>query len=262
MKMAQWIGLSVMLVGFSAAGVMRGCRSNQWVEQSSPAPAESVSPAASASPTVSASPSVVAESAMVTEVVQAPVLLRSQASPQFIEIKQGQRLQIGDTVQTKDPAMVEIELGNGLAFRLAGNAELTLQPKNQLKLSSGSMLTWIQPGQKTAVEIVAPGAIAGIRGTTAFVKIPAAANQPTEFFSWEGRVSVRLPQQTEAIVLKTGESVNIAPGEADLAAIRRRIERLNRRQFRQRHRRSRLLRGFARTLPTLRTIEQSNPEEE
>ncbi|MBW4523024.1 MAG: FecR family protein [Scytolyngbya sp. HA4215-MV1] len=219
----------------------------------------------SSSPTVSPSPTSSQNAAAdapakITEIQQQPVLVRQLRAKQEVPATAGMALQVGEVIRTQGKARAQIDLKNGLAFRIGGDSVLTLQPSNQLNLQSGEMITWVQPGQKVPTEIVTPTAIAGIRGTTVFVKIPPkGSKEGTLFFAWEGTVSVHLPNQKEEIFLKTGEEVRIRPGERNLQKIRQRIYRLKPAEWKAKIRQDKLLHGFNHRLPTLDIIEKIAP---
>jgi hypothetical protein len=237
-------------LGLALASCLAGC--------TAPPPAP---PTASSSPIPSQTVAAKA-TATIAEIQQQPVTVRQLNAQQEIAAKVGMALQAGETIRTQNKARAQIELENGLAFRIGGDAVLTLQPSNQLKLQSGEMITWVEPGQKVPTEIVTPTAIAGIRGTTVFVKIPPKnSTEGTLFFAWEGTVSVRLPNQKEEILLKTGEEVRIRPGERNIQKIRQRVYRLKPAEWRAKIRQDKLLRGFDRRLPTLDIIEKIRPGE-
>ncbi len=248
-----------LLVSLATLVACRGNAPDQPVnlENSSSPPAVST-PKTTASEDAIA-PTVPPVAATIAEIQKMPVFVRLLNLPQEQPAKQGMGLQVGETIRTEKQALAQVNLKNGLAFRIGGNAVLTLQPQNQLNLTSGEMITWVEPGRKVPSEIVTPTAVAGIRGTTVYVKIPRNSQEGTLFFAWEGIVSVRLPGQTESITLKTAEEVRIRPGERDIRAIRRRIRRLSRKEWQQKRRSDRLLRGFATPLPTLPIIEQVKP---
>jgi hypothetical protein len=197
--------------------------------------------------------------ANIAEIQKQPVSIRQLNAPQEVAAKAGMGLQFGETIRTRNQAMAQIDLKSGMSFRIGGDAVLTLQPNNQLNLDSGKMITWVQPGQKVPTEIVTPAAIAGLRGTTVYVEMPENPEDEILFFAWEGTVSVRLPNDTEAMELKTGEEVKIKPGENDMGKIRRRIRRLNRDEWRKKLQSDRLLHGFDRPMSTLKIIEKLRP---
>lgn len=227
-------------------GLLPGCLSNP------PASSSGVG-----SPT--AAPKAEAHIGKIAEIYKPPVFVRPARATQEQSAKEGMTLAAGETVRTQGQALAQVDLTNGLAFRIGGDAALTLQPNNRLNLSSGDMITWVQPGQKVPAEIVTPAAIAGIRGTTVFVKIPKNSQDGILFFAWEGAVSVRLPNQTEEILLKTAEEVRIRPGEQDVKAIRQRVRRLSQQEWRQQRSRDRLLHSFRQPLPTLPIINRIRP---
>ncbi|MBW4583342.1 MAG: FecR family protein [Tildeniella nuda ZEHNDER 1965/U140] len=212
--------------------------------------------------TVPSTPVVENPIAKIIEIQKLPVFVRLLNAPQEQPAKEGMGLQAGETIRTQGKALTQIDLINGLAFRLAGDAVLTLQPDNRLNLTAGDMITWVQPGKKVPTEIVTPVAVAGIRGTTVFVKIPKDPKAGILFFAWEGSVTVRLPGQTETVLLKTADEVRIKPGDRDIRQIRQRVRRLSRAEWRQKRQTDPLLRSFKKgKMSTLSIIERIKPGE-
>lgn len=211
-------------------------------------------------PPVSSTPVVDNPIAKIIEIQKLPVFVRLLSATQEQPAKEGMGLQAGETIRTQGKALTQIDLKNGLAFRLAGDAVLTLQPDNRLNLTAGDMITWVQPGKKVPTEIVTPVAIAGIRGTTVFVKIPKDPKDGVLFFAWEGSVAVRLPGQTEDVLLKTADEVRIKPGDRDIRQIRQRVRRMSRAEWRQKRQTDPLLRSFKKgKMSTLSIIERIRP---
>ncbi len=229
-------------VGLAAlAGALTSC--------SHPAIAPSPS---STLPSVPPPPAIAGLVAKISEIQNLPVFVRLLEATQEQPAKEGMGLHVGDTIRTQGQALAQVDLVNGLAFRIGGDAVLTLKPDNRLNLTSGDMITWVQPGKKIPTEIVTPAAVAGIRGTTVFVQIPKDPNEGTLFFAWEGLVAVHLPGQKE--------EVRIKPGEHDIQQIRKRVRRLSRAEWRQKRQTDRLLHHFKKAkMPTLSIINQIKP---
>lgn len=251
-----------LLVGGLLTGLV-ACTTGPTVQQPEPSASPPVVSSGSPSPITSASPTATGAGgstvATVAEIRRTPVFVRPLHPPQEQPASEGMGLQIGETVRTQGQALTEIDLANGLAFRLGGNSILTLQPNSRLQLTAGEMITWVQPNRTVPAEIVTPAATAGIRGTTVYVKIPANTQDGTLFFAWEGAVALRLPGQAEEIMLKTAEELRIRPGERDIRQLRRRIRRLNRAEWRRLRQQDRLVHGFRRPLPTLAIINRIRP---
>ena len=198
--------------------------------------------------------------AKISEIQNLPVFVRLLNAAQEQAAKEGMSLQAGETIRTQGKALAQIDLNSGLAFRLAGDAVLKLQPDNRLNLTAGDMITWIQPGKKVPTEIITPTAVAGIRGTTVFVKIPKDLKEGVLFFAWEGSVAVRLVGQTEEVLLKTAEEVRIKPGDRDIRQIRQRVRRMSRDEWRQKRQHDPLLRSFKKApMSTLSIIDRIKP---
>lgn len=242
------LGLLGLLVTALAA-----CKGFELVTKPSPQPEASavVTPTGLTSLPSSSSPI-----ANVGEILRQPVWVRPAYAQQEVAAQEGMGLHVGETVRTEGDALAQIEFASGLAFRLGKNSVITIQSDRRLNLQSGNMITWVQPGKTMPAEIVTDTAIAGIRGTTVFVKIPTDPNEGTLFFAWEGQVSVRLPNQPSEVLLKTREEVQVWRGEQDIERIRRRVRRLTSSEWQQRlQQRENLLRGFRKPLPTLKRIE-------
>ncbi|OLP19242.1 hypothetical protein BST81_05630 [Leptolyngbya sp. 'hensonii'] len=197
--------------------------------------------------------------AQITEIQKQPVLVRQLQAKEEIAGREGMGLQMGETIRTQGEAMAEITLQNGLGFRLARNSVLTINPQNELNLTSGDMLTWVPPGRKIPATIVTPTAIAGIRGTTVFVSVPKDGKTPATFFSWEGTVAVRVKGHNEEMLLRTGEEVKIGPGDRDIAKLRRKIRRFSRREFLRRRKESVMMNQFRKPIATHKVIEAAIP---
>ncbi|NER83677.1 MAG: hypothetical protein F6K42_29845, partial [Leptolyngbya sp. SIO1D8] len=80
-------------------------------------------------------------------------------------------------------------------------------------------------------------------------------NEEVLFLSWEGTIRLQVAEGAEEILLQSGEALLVRPGDRDVVALRSRVRRLGRREIRQRRRRSSLLNGFQRPLPTQNEIE-------
>jgi hypothetical protein len=248
--LGRWPTLS--LLGLMT-GVLLGC--NIGRPTAPPFVGESATIAPSASPSA-----VATEIATVSEIQAQPVWVRPREAAQEISAQENMGLQIGETIRTEGTALAEIAFINGLAFRIGGDAVLTLQPDNRLNLESGEMITWVEPGRSLPAEIVTPGGVvAGIRGTTVFVQIPEDPQEGILFFAWEGTVALRLPGQTEEVLLRDTEQVRIRPDETDVEQIRQRVRRLSRQEWLERRQNSQLLNRFNRPLPTLPEIERVAP---
>ncbi|MFP4298863.1 MAG: FecR domain-containing protein [Spirulinaceae cyanobacterium] len=205
---------------------------------------------------VSESAAETSKDAEISEIQEQPVWVKPLNQEKELSGEEGMGLQYGETIRTEDEALAEIDLKNGLAFRIGGDAVLTLKPGNELHLNSGEMITWVEEGKDVPVEIVTPGGIAGIRGTTVYVEYPDNPEDGILFFSWEGTIAITLPNQTEEIILTSGDEVRIKPGETDVEAIRDRVRHLKLEEWQQRRAENRLLNDFEKPLPTLEKIQE------
>ncbi len=210
----------------------------------------------------------------ITDIPKQTVWVRQLGTTKEIPAQQGMGIQVGETIRTENEGKVQIELTNGLAFRVGGNSAITLQPNNQLNLTSGEMITWVVPGQKVPTKIVTPSGVAGIRGTTVYVQIPPNPDQGTLFFTWEGRVVVQLIDQKPEMVLNTGDEVIVKPGEKDFSKTRNSIKPTSKKQWGQirrcfsqlehpecrKEQRLLLFRDFKTSLPTLSLIDKPLPD--
>lgn len=193
--------------------------------------------------------------AVIRDVAAPSVWVRPTVTNEEESAIAGDTLAYGDTIRTQGEGLAEVDLVSGLSFRIGGEAALTLQPDNQLDLQTGEMIVWVEPGQQVPAHIVTPVGIAGLRGTTLFISVPENNAEAVSFFAWEGTIEIQVSEEAEAIKLQSGEELQIRPGERDVANLRGRVRRLNRREIRQRRRRSNLLNRFQRSLPTLSEIE-------
>jgi len=263
------------MISLTLAGFLSGCQDSE-PKLTNPSPSASVvspSPnttpgvAIPSSPSGSSIPDVVTPSsaqeapATISQIQKKPVWLKRLNTTAEISATEGMELFIGEQIRTVGEALAEIELKNGLAFRIGGNSVLTLQPDNSLNLSKGEMITWVQPGKQVPAKVVTPGAIAGIRGTTIYVNIPDAPNSEIEYFTWEGTMSLKLPNQSEEMLLKAGEIVKVKPGETDINKMRKRVRHLTQKEWKTRRHKSPLINNFVNPLPTLKKIDQVAPKE-
>lgn len=195
--------------------------------------------------------------AKVSMIEEKPVFVTPQQNPQPKEIdaQVGMDLYVSDTVRTEANGKTQVEFNNGVGFRIGGNAVLQIQPQNRLHLKSGKMITWVKPGLKVPTEISTDYGTAAIRGTTAFVEIPKDINQGVRFFSWEGTVAVKLPNQPKEIILLTGEEIIVKPNSPTPPVVRR----LDLKEWKEISKTSTLLRSFKTPLPTQTIIDKLVP---
>ena len=193
--------------------------------------------------------------AFISAVESFPVWLTPVATGEEQPAASGISMVYGDALRTEKDGLAQVELVNGLAFRIGGDATLILQPDNRLNLVSGEMITWVNPGQQVPTEIVTPAGIVGLRGTTLFVSVPSNEEEEVLFFAWEGTIRLQVAAGAEEILLKSGEELRVRPGELDVTTLRRRVRRLGQQEIRQRRRRSPLLNRFQQPLPTREQIE-------
>ncbi|MBE7385270.1 MAG: FecR domain-containing protein [Leptolyngbya sp. SIO1E4] len=193
--------------------------------------------------------------AIVSAVESLPVWVQPLATQEEQPAIPGTSMTYGDAIRTEGEGLVQVDLANGQAFRIGGDARLVLQPDNRLNFETGEMLTWVEPGRQVPTEIVTPAGIAGLRGTTLFIAIPPTGDGEVLFLSWEGTIRLQVAEGAEEIVLQSGEALQVRPGDRDVAALRSRVRRLGRQEIRQRRRKSRLLNRFQQPLPTEAQIE-------
>src|SRR5919199_2709685 len=262
MKRLSYFGYG--LVTLALASFLSGCRASV-PKVTSPSPSinstseQPLSSSPTKVPATSSQTSSASSPATISEIQSQPVWVRRLKASREIPAEEGMGLQIGETIRTEGKALAQINLKNGLAFRIGNNAVLTLQPDNRLNLSAGEMITWVNPGQHVPAKVITPGGIAGIQGTTIYVKIPQAPNEAIEFFTWEGTMSIQLPNQPEEFQVKGGEIVKIRPGETDIRKIRASVRRLTSQEWLARRRNSPLVNKFGKPLPTLQKIDQIAP---
>jgi hypothetical protein len=247
-KISTYFGLG--MISLTLAAFLIGCQDSQpKLTNSSP------------TPTVAAPSSTQEAPATISQIYKKPVWLKRLNTTTEIFANEGMGVFVGEQIRTVGEALAEIKLKNGLAFRIGGNSVLTMQPDNSLNLNKGEMITWVQPGKQVPAKVVTPGAIAGIRGTTIYINIPEAPNSPIEYFTWEGTMSLALPNQSEEILLKAGEIVKIQPGETDINQMRKRVRKLTDKEWETRRHKSRLINNFSQPLPTLDKIDKVTPKE-
>ncbi len=257
------------LISLALAGFLSGCHGST-PQQISPSsglsqPSEQTPSSPTQAPTTPSQTPIQAATtpsqtaATISEIQSQPVWLRRLKAIGEIAAVKGMGLQIGETIRTGEKAMAQIDLKNGLSFRIGSNAVLTLQPDNSLNLSAGEMITWVTPGKHVPTKVITPGGIAGIRGTTIYIKMPQKSQDAIEFFTWEGTMFIKLPNQAEEFQLQAGEMVKIRPGETDIPKIRASIRRLTSQEWFTRRHKSPLVNNFDKPLPTLKKIDQTAP---
>ncbi|NEP10383.1 MAG: FecR domain-containing protein [Symploca sp. SIO2C1] len=242
------------LVSLTIAGLIAGCHT------SAPT-ATNPSPPVSGDAAAVESTSLEEAFATINEIQKQPVWVQRLNTKDEVPAQENMDLQVGETIRTEKEALVQVELKNGLSFRIGGNSVLTLQPDNRLKLKAGEMITWVEPGKKVPVEIETPVAIAGIRGTTIYINMPEDPKKEIEFFAWEGSVEVWFPNQPGKCQFKAGEQVKIKPGQTDINQVRQQVRQLPPREWLKRRRQSKLLNKFDKPLPTLQKIDDTAPSE-
>ncbi|WP_261790005.1 FecR family protein [Synechococcus elongatus] len=127
--------------------------------------------------------------AEIQEVATSPVFA-SQPNQAEQPASEGTVVIQGGQIRTESPGKAQIQLSDGLQFRLGGNALLKIEP--ELQLDRGQIIAWLGPGQQRdrPLQIRTPTATAAIRGTTVFIEQTATQ---TLILSWEGLVEVQLP---------------------------------------------------------------------
>ncbi|MEO1209544.1 MAG: FecR domain-containing protein [Cyanobacteria bacterium J06638_20] len=246
------------LLGLVCASTLTACQ-NTTANHTNIAPVTASERVADEGTVVAAPPTDLAAiadaDAVIRDVAAPSVWVRPSVTHEEESAIAGDTLVYGDTIRTQGEGLAEVDLVSGLSFRIGGEAALTLQPDNQLDLQAGQMIVWVEPGKQVPARIVTPVGIAGLRGTTLFISVPEDDTEAVSFLAWEGTIAIQVAEDAEAITLQSGEELSVRPGERDVANLRSRVRRLNRREIRQRRRRSNLLNRFQRSLPTLNEIE-------
>jgi len=191
--------------------------------------------------------------ASISLIEEKPVVVIPKGQTTEINAVKGMKLNVADTVRTKAKGRTQVDFNNGVSFRIGGNSALQIQPQNQLKLASGNMITWVKPGMKVPTEIVTPIATAAIRGTTAYVEYEETGG--IKFFSWEGNVAVRLANQSEEVILHTGDEIIITAKDQVLPPVRR----LTLAQWQTRLKTGKFLNSFTTPFPTRAIFEKLVP---
>ncbi|WP_055077650.1 FecR domain-containing protein [Pseudanabaena sp. 'Roaring Creek'] len=195
--------------------------------------------------------------AKIASIEEKPVFVLSSHSnqPDEVNAKRDMELYVDDKIRTHGRGKTQVEFNNGVGFRIGGDAVLQIQPQNRLYLTSGKMITWVKPGLKVPTEITTAFGTAAIRGTTAYVEIPKDINQGAKFFSWEGTVVVKLPNQSKEIVLLTGEEIIVKPNSSTPPV----VHRLDLKEWKEISKTGILLRSFKTPIPTQSIIDRLVP---
>ncbi len=187
-------------------------------------------------------------SAEIMEIPEDPVFWGQPPAPEAAGMV-GTRVEAGGYLRTEVPGKAQVQLHDGLMFRLGGDAILEVTDTD-LNLRQGQIIAWVRPGAEGSTRrIHTPLATAAIRGTTVFID---QEERGCRILSWEGEVEVSLADGSDSVILTTGEEVLVEfgmtqlpdPVPMDAAAARARFET------------SPLLNGFESEMGTRQLIEE------
>lgn len=123
----------------------------------------------------------------------------------------GTTLKAGETVRTEGTSRAQIVLNSGVIVRVAGDATLTINPKNQLNLNKGRLLAWVASSQNLTAEIQTPfGSVSSSDGTF-YVDIPKESSKQRQILALNGTVTVKLSRSSDTLTLKAGEELTVMP---------------------------------------------------
>ncbi len=187
-------------------------------------------------------------SAEIVEIPEDPVFWGQPPAPEAAG-RVGTRVEAGGYLRTEVPGKAQVQLPDGLIFRLGGDAILELTDTD-LNLRQGQIIAWVRPGTEGSPRrIQTPLATAAIRGTTVFID---QEERGCRIFSWEGEVEVSLADGSDSVILNTGEEVLVAVGMTQLPD----PAPLGRAAAQERFATSILLNGFESEMETLEIIQE------
>lgn len=242
------------LVSLTLVGFLAGCRAPV---STTTAPSPTPTPDRKSVAVQPSSPERAA--GIIREIPEHPVWLQLLNASEEIPAQEGVGLRRGETLRTQGSGLAQIELNHGPKLRLGGDSSLTLQPDLSLHLSKGEMLVWVDPGRSAPIKIVLPGVIVRTQDSTLSVKIPTSPKEDMELVAWEGIVTLQLPEHSEQIQLKAGETVSLKQDAIDLYQVRASVRPLSGPEWLDHRFQSRLVDSFNSPLPTLAQLEQTAP---
>jgi ferric-dicitrate binding protein FerR (iron transport regulator) len=155
--------------------------------------------------------------------------------------------------RTQKPGRLQVNLADGRAFRLGGDALLRLSARD-LTLQRGQIIAWVNPGAKGGAPLRVNTRVgtASIEGTTVFID---ATDTQVKVFSWEGHVKVTTTEG-QTFSLQSGEQLTYGPPGPSQPAAWLGPRRLTLPELTERRAKSILLNGFAVPMDTLSVIEK------
>jgi hypothetical protein len=149
--------------------------------------------------------------AEISEVRDFSVTVRFLNSTEDRTASVGTNLKAGETVRTEGNSRAQLALNSGVIVRVGGDAALTINPKNQLNLDKGRLLTWVTQSQNLTAEIQTPfGSVSSSDGTF-YIDIPKESSQARQILALNGTVTVKLLRSPDPINLKAGEELIVSP---------------------------------------------------
>lgn len=181
----------------------------------------------------------------VVEVPSRPAFVKPAAGAEK-PAQVGQLLSQQTLLRTAKPGRMQVQLPDGRAFRLGGDALLRLNGR-QLDLQRGQIIAWVNPGSKggAPLQIRTRAATASIVGTTVFIE---ATDSSLKIFSWEGLVEC---------ITADGQRKTISSGQQlTFDNDTWRMTKLTSAEAAARREKSILLNGFSAPMETLPVIEK------
>ncbi|MDX2271622.1 MAG: FecR domain-containing protein [Cyanobacteriota bacterium] len=188
-------------------------------------------------------------SAKVVDIPRAPVYWRQPPAAEIVA-EVGTLVTEGGYLRTEKPGKAQLELSNGTAFRLGGDAILQVSP--DLQLNQGQIIAWTKPhgsGSPPSQSITTPVATAAIKGSTVFIEMSEAEGR---FFSWIGDVEISLPDGKGSLILKSGEEVVIPSNAQQLPT----PQKMSAQAIQERLTESEMINGFNREMDSLPQIKE------
>ena len=109
-----------------------------------------------------------------------------------------------------DPPRQVLRCGGGLTIEAEKDAKYRLIDRNKLEVTSRAVLVNVTPGRRGGFQVLAPHAIASVRGTLYVVDVKEGE---TGVFVSRGQVEVMNRSTSESAILNPGEGSDVIPGK-------------------------------------------------
>ncbi|MFQ3584188.1 MAG: FecR family protein [Cyanobacteriota bacterium] len=186
--------------------------------------------------------------AEVIEIPEVPVFWAQPPAPEAAAAV-GTQVQTGGYLRTQRPGKAQVQLNDGIMFRLGGDALLEITD-GDLNLQRGQIIAWAAPGTAGSPRrIQTPLATAAIRSSTVFIE---QLETGSRIFSWAGEVEIYPAEGGDPVILAAGEELMLKPDMTQLPT----PQKIPRADIEARFAQSALLNGFEAEMSTLDTLRE------